>query len=137
MGEWCVSSTFPFAQVHMNAARQTRIKAAHRAHNIDSLEFVWPVLFKDRRILHRILVRARRAINVTWICIPGSRRIRMIIGDLAFANHHMMRKHATHRFVESATNGLFRHFEFGPCPVCPACSSASAFSQKYSAAHAA
>src|SRR6266404_2393169 len=51
-------------QVHMYAARQTRVEASYRAHDIDSLEFVRTVFFKDRRVLHRVLVRPRSAVDV-------------------------------------------------------------------------
>ena len=50
------------AQVHVDAARQARIKAAYRAHDINSLELIGAILLKDRRILHRIFIRSRRAI---------------------------------------------------------------------------
>jgi len=38
----------------------------------------------------------------------------MVIGDLAFTNHHVMRKHAAHGFMETAANGFFRHLEVAP-----------------------
>ncbi len=90
------------AQVHVDAARQARIKAAHRAHDVDAFEFIRPVLLEDRRVLHRIFVRTRSSVNVARVGIPASRRIRMIVGDLAVANHDVMREHAAHRFVEAA-----------------------------------
>src|SRR5271165_1664612 len=89
-------------QIHVHAARQTRIKAPYRAHDIDSLELVRPVFFKDRSVLHRILVRARSAINVARIGIPGGRRIGMVVGDLTIFDHHMVREHAANRLVEAA-----------------------------------
>ena len=102
------------AQIHVYAARQARIKAAHRAHDVDALEFVRPVLFEDRRILHRIFVRTRRSVDVARIGVPRRRRIRMIVRDLAVANHHVVREHAANRFVEAAADGVFRNFEVGP-----------------------
>ena len=38
----------------------------------------------------------------------------MIVGDLAVANHHVMRQHAAHRFVESAANRFLRNLEVVP-----------------------
>src|SRR6185312_1664941 len=40
-------------QIHVHAARQTRIETSYRAHDIDSLELVRAVFFEDRSILHR------------------------------------------------------------------------------------
>ena len=54
----------PVAEIHMHATRQTRIEAAHSAHDVDAFEFVWPVLLEDRRVLHRVLIRSWRAIHV-------------------------------------------------------------------------
>src|SRR3984957_14085792 len=101
-------------QIHVHAARQTWIEAPYRAHDIDPFKLVRAVFFEDGSILHRVLVWTRSAVNVAWISIPGGRRIRMVVGDLAFLDHHMMREHAANRFVETATNGLLRHFEFRP-----------------------
>src|SRR5580698_6093335 len=105
---------FSVPQIHMYAARQTRIEASYRAHNIDSLEPVRTVLFKDRGILHRILVRPRSAINVARIGIPGSWRIGMVVGDLAILDYHVMREHAAHGFVEAAANGILRDIKISP-----------------------
>src|ERR1700686_2890399 len=102
----------------MHAARQTRIKASHRAHDVNALEFLRPVFFEDGSVLYRILVRPRSAVNVAWIRVPGCRRIGMVVGDLALADHHVMREHAAYRFVEAATNGLLRNLEISPSP-CP------------------
>ena len=49
-----------------------------------------------------------RAVNVARIGIPRRRRIRMVVGDLAVANHDVMRKHAADRFVESAADRFVR-----------------------------
>ena len=78
------------AEIHVDAAGQTGIEAAHRAHDIDALEFVRTVLLKDRRVLHRVFVRSRRAVNIARIRVPRRRRIRMVVGDLAVANDHVM-----------------------------------------------
>src|SRR5271163_4362747 len=101
-------------QVHMHTAGQTRIEAAHGAHDVDSLELVRAVFLEDRRVLHGVLVWSRRAVNVAWIRIPGRRRIRMVIGYLAFLDDYMVREHTANRFVESASDGLFGNLEVGP-----------------------
>src|ERR1700730_6607297 len=100
----------------MHAARQTRIKAPHRPHDVNALEFLRPVFFEDGSVLYRILVRPRSAINIAWIRVPGCRRIGMIVGDLALADHDVMREHAAYRLVEAATNGFFRNLEISPSP---------------------
>src|SRR5450432_2901714 len=61
-------------QIHVHAARQTRVKTPYRAHYIDSLELVRAIFLEDRRVLHRVFVRTRSAIDVPRIGIPGSRR---------------------------------------------------------------
>jgi len=73
---------FAVAQVHVYAAGQAGIEAANRAHNIDAFEILRPIFFEDRRVLHRVFIRTRRAINIARVGIPGRRRIRMIVGDL-------------------------------------------------------
>src|ERR1700730_17602368 len=98
----------------MHAARQTRIKASHRAHDVNALEFLRPVFFEDGSVLYRILVRPRSAVNVAWIRVPGCRRVGMVVCDLALADHRVMREHAAYRLVEAATNGLLRNLESGP-----------------------
>src|ERR1700758_4981809 len=105
---------FGFAVVHVDAARETRIEAAHRAHDVDALEFLRAILFEDRRVLYSVFVGSGRAVNVARIGVPRCWRIWMIISDLAVANDYMMREHAPDGLVESATNRLLRHFEFGP-----------------------
>ena len=93
---------------------QTRIETSYRAHDIDAFKIIRPVLLEDRRVLHRVLVGPRRAVYISRIRIPRRRRIRMIIGDLAFANYHVMRKHAAHRFMEAAPDRLVRNLEICP-----------------------
>src|SRR5947207_1253650 len=46
------------AEVHVDAARQARIEAAHRAHDVDALEVLGAVLLEQVHALHRVLVRA-------------------------------------------------------------------------------
>ena len=98
----------------MHAAGQARIETPHSAHDVDPLEFVRTVFLEDRSVLHRILVRTRRAVNVPRIGIPGRRRIWMIVCNLPLANHYVMRQNAAHRFVESTADSFFRHLEFIP-----------------------
>src|SRR5215471_5059055 len=50
------------ADIHVHAARQARIKAAHGAHDVDTLELVGSVLFENRSVLHGVFVRARRPV---------------------------------------------------------------------------
>ena len=59
IGECTCLSVLPVAQVHVHAARQARVEAAHRAHDVDAAEVVLAVLLEDRLALHRVLVRAR------------------------------------------------------------------------------
>src|SRR5579875_211880 len=103
-----------FAQVHVDAARQAGVEAAHCTHNIDALEVLRAVLLEDGGVLYGVLVRARSAIDITHAAVPGCWRIGMIIGNLAILDHQMMGKNATYCFVEAATNGLFRYREAVP-----------------------
>src|SRR5882757_7832863 len=91
------------AEIHVNAAWQAGIKTAHGAHDVDAFELVGPVLLEDRRVLHGVFIRTRRAVDIARIGIPGSRRVGMVVGDLTAADHYVMREDATHCFVESAT----------------------------------
>src|ERR1700722_4245139 len=76
------------AEIHVDAAWQTRIETPNRAHDVDALKFVGAVLFKDRRVLHRVFIGSRRSINITWISIPGCRRIWVIVRDLPIPYHN-------------------------------------------------
>ena len=118
------------SQVHVNAARKTRIKTTNRSHNIDAFEVFRAVLFKDWRVLHRIFIWSRRAIDIARIGIPRRRRIRMIVCDFAVANHHVMREHAAYGFMEPAADGLIGNFEIRKVLVLPSCSSLIACSAK-------
>ena len=40
----------------------------------------------------------------------------MVVADLSLANHHVVREHAAHGLVKSATDGLVGHMELGPGP---------------------
>src|SRR6476620_7142512 len=99
------------AEIHVNTAWQAWIEAAHSAHDVDALKFVRTIVFKDRCVLHGVLVRSRCSINIARISIPRSGRIRMIICDLATANDQVMRKNTADSFVKSATDGFVRNFE--------------------------
>src|SRR5580704_15132727 len=79
---------FAVPQIHMHAARQTRVEATYRTHDIDSLELVRAVFLEDRGVLYRVLVRTRSAVNVARIGIPGGRRIWMVVGDLTLFDHY-------------------------------------------------
>src|ERR1041384_8729817 len=98
----------------MDAAGKTRIKASHRAHNIDALEFVGPVFFEDGRILHGVLIRPRRPVDVPRAGIPRCWRIGMIVGYLSVANDEVMRQHTAHGLVETAADCVLRHGEWRP-----------------------
>ncbi len=100
----------------MDAAGQARVEAAHRAHDVDALELVRPVLLEDRRVLHRVLVGAGRAVDVARAGVPGRGRIGVVVGDLAVADDDVVRQHAAHRLVEAAADGLVGHLEVGPGP---------------------
>src|SRR5579872_2145094 len=85
------------ADVHVDATRQAWVEAAHRPHDVDALEVVRPVLLEDRSALDGILVRTGGAVDVAWVSVPGGGRIRVVVGDLALADHEMVREHAAHR----------------------------------------
>src|SRR5271163_2230056 len=56
--------------VHVHPARQARIEAVHRAHDVDPLEVLRTVLLEDRRVLHGVLVGPRRAVYVAGVAVP-------------------------------------------------------------------
>src|SRR5262249_9104354 len=99
---------------HMYAAGQAGIEATYSAHNINAFEFLRSILLENRCILNGIFVGARSAIDIAWAGIPGRRWIGMVVRDLAVFDHHMVRKHAAHGFVEATANRLFGHGEVGP-----------------------
>src|SRR5712671_2652640 len=102
------------AQVHMHPAWQAGVETSYCTHDVYALELVWAILFENWRILHRILVRPGRSVNVARIGIPRRRRIWMIVRDLAVADHYVMRQHAANRFVEAAADCILWHGEFRP-----------------------
>src|SRR5690606_591178 len=94
----------PLARVHVHAARQARIEAPHRAHDVDAFEVLLAVLLEDRQPLYGVRVGPRRAVDVTRARVPRRRRIRVVVGDLAIANDQVMREHAAHRLVKAAAD---------------------------------
>ena len=107
-------------QVHVYAAGQAGIEAAHGPHDVDALEFLRAIFLEDRSILHRILIGSGGAVDVTRIGIPRGGRIGMVVGDLALADDNMMRKHPPHRLVKAAADGLFRTLKSDQVRVLPA-----------------
>ncbi len=60
----------PVAKVHVNAAGQARIEAANGTHDVDALEVLRSVLFKDRRVLYGILIRSGCAVDIARVRVP-------------------------------------------------------------------
>ena len=54
----------------------------------------------------------------------------MVIGNLAFTNHHVVRQHTAHGFMEAATDRFLGTLKSVQVEVRPAVSSPSAFSTK-------
>lgn len=77
-------------EVHVNATRETWIETSDCAHDVDPLELIRTVFLEDWGVLHRVLVWTRCSIDVARVGIPRSGWVRMVIGDLAVANHNMM-----------------------------------------------
>ena len=102
------------AEVHVHAARQARVEAAHRAHDVDALEVLAVVLLEDRLPLHGVLVGPGRAVGVARVGVPRGRRVGVVVGDLAVADHHVVREHAAHRLGEAAADALVGHLELLP-----------------------
>src|SRR5579863_9289848 len=94
--------SFSVPQIHVHAAGKAWIEASDGTHDINALKFVRSVLLKNGSVLHRIFIRAGRAIHVARIGIPRRWRIRMVIRDLSIADHHVMREHAANSLMESA-----------------------------------
>src|SRR5258708_686258 len=98
----------------MYAAGQAWIEAANRAHDVDTLEILRAVVFEDRRVLYRIFIGAGSSIDITRFRVPRRWRIRMVVGDLTFADNDVMGKDSTNGLVEAAADGFFRYLEVGP-----------------------
>ncbi len=98
----------------MNAARQTRVETSDGSHYVYTFEVIGSVFLENRRVLHGIFIRSGHSVNVARIGVPRSRRIRMIIGDFAFADDDVMRQNAAHGFVETAADCFFGNFKFRP-----------------------
>src|ERR1700756_932401 len=101
-------------QVHVNTARQARIEAAHRTHDVDALEILPVVLFEDRLALYGILVRAGGAVAVTRVRVPRRRRGRGGGRDLSGADHHVVAQPAADSLSEAAADALVGHLELLP-----------------------
>src|SRR5712691_2499089 len=99
------------AQVHMHPARQARVEAAHRAHDVDALEGVRRVLLEDRRVLHRVLVRPGRPVAIPHAAVPRRGRVRVVVRDLPVPDHHVVREHAADRLGEAAAERVLGHVE--------------------------
>src|SRR6476646_9548691 len=80
----------PAADIHVDAARQTRIKATHSPHDVDALELVRSVFFEDRRVLNRILVGTGSAEHIARTGVPRRGRIWVIVRDLAVFDDDMV-----------------------------------------------
>ena len=101
-------------QIHVHTARQTWIEASDRPHDVDAFEVLRAVFLEDRCVLHRVFVGAGGAKAVARVCVPGSWRIGMIVGDLVVFNHHVMRQHTANRLVEAAPYAFFGNLEVVP-----------------------
>src|ERR1700730_2367695 len=102
---------FSIAEIHVHSTRQTRIETAHRPHDVDTLELVGTVILEDRCVLHGVFIGSGRSVDITRVCVPRCRWIRMVVGNFAVANDHVMRKHAADGFVETASDGVLWNFE--------------------------
>src|SRR5215475_13980985 len=107
----CRLQSLAATQVHVYAARKAWVEAAYRPHDVDALEAVRRILFEDRRVLHRVLVRTRRSVYIANAAVPWRRRVRVVVRDLPALNHHVVRQHATDRLGEPAADRLIRHLE--------------------------
>ncbi len=87
---------------------------AHRPHDVDALEVLRAVLLEDRRVLHRVLIGSRGSEGVTRTRVPRRRRVRLVVGDLAVADHHVMREHAAGGLVEADADRLLGNGELVP-----------------------
>src|SRR4051794_23501179 len=99
------------AEIHVHAAGQARVEAADRAHDVDAPEVLLVVLLEDRLAHHRVLVWTRSPIAVRRTAVPGSQRVRVVVRDLAVADHHVVGEHAPDGLVEAAADALVGHVE--------------------------
>src|ERR1700759_1089061 len=79
------------AGVHVHAARQAGVEGAHSPHDVDALEVLRPVLLEDRRVLDGVLVGTRRPVDIARTGVPRRRRVRLVVGDLALTDDHVVR----------------------------------------------
>ena len=75
------------------------------------LKLSWRVLLEDRRVLHRVLVRARRPVDVADAAVPRRGRVRVVVRDLPVPDHHVVRQHAADRLGEAAAVRVLGHVE--------------------------
>src|ERR1700731_461834 len=101
------------SQVHVHSARQAWVKAANCTHDIDALKVGWSVFFENRRVLDRVFVRPRSAVDIARIGVPASRGIRMVVGHFTAPDHEMMREYSSDRLMETASNRFIRNLEGG------------------------
>src|SRR5512132_1665051 len=105
-------------QVHVHTARQARVETAHRTHDVDAFKVLQVVLFEDRLVLHRILVRAWSSIGVAGVRVPRCGRVGMVVRDLAVPNHHVMAEDPSYRLREPDADAFVGHRELLP-RLCP------------------
>ncbi len=104
------------AVIHVHAAGEAWIEAPNRAHDVDTFELIPAVFLEDGSILYGIFIWTRCSIGIAGVGVPRRRRIRMIVGDLAFTDDHVMRKHAPNSLMKATADGVVGHGEIGPCP---------------------
>jgi hydrogenase large subunit len=102
------------AEVHVHPARQAGVETAHGAHHVDAFEVLAVVLLEDRLALHGVLIGPRRSVAVPRAGVPRRRRIRVIVGDLAVADHHVVAEHPAHRLGEPAADAFVGDIELLP-----------------------
>src|SRR5215212_8673809 len=105
-------------QVHVHTARQARVEATDRTHNVDALEVLQVVLLEDRLVLHRILIRAWSSVGVAGVRVPRRGRVGMVVRDLAVPDHHVVAEHTPHRLGEPHPDAFVGHRELLP-RLCP------------------
>src|SRR6266568_2672104 len=105
----------------MDTTGQAGVKAAHRSHDINTLEVFRSILFKDGCVLYGIFIGTGSAVDITHTTIPRRWGIGMVVGDLAVLDDHVMREYATHGLVETTADGILRYGEIIPRPgmTCP------------------
>src|SRR6185436_4808813 len=106
----------PISEIHMHTARKTWIEAPHSTHYIYTFEVAGTVLFKDWHTLNSILIWTGCPIYVPRACVPGRRRIGMIICYFSFANNNVVREHSPHSLMKTTADRFIRNLECIPGP---------------------